>query len=114
MASKETITIEILAKDLASGNIGGLISNMDKAARQGGMLGATMKGVGLSMGMSLNPVNMLANGVKDVVGAVVDAVSAANEFDAQMTLLQTQAGASADEVDKMKTAVLGLAGQVGQ
>jgi TP901 family phage tail tape measure protein len=44
----------------------------------------------------------------------VESVKMATTFDSEMTLLQTQAGVSADKIDGLKKGVLGLAGKVGQ
>ena len=46
-------------------------------------------------------------------GLAVSSVNAARQFQASMVLIQTQAGASADEVTNMSAAVLKLAPQVG-
>lgn len=44
----------------------------------------------------------------------VEAVKSASKFDSEMTLLQTQAGVSADKIGGLKKGVLDLAGKVGQ
>ncbi|WP_177226126.1 phage tail tape measure protein [Actinacidiphila rubida] len=59
-----------------------------------------------------NKTAMLAAAGFAVIG--VEAVKAASKFDSEMTLLQTQAGVSADKIDGLKKGVLDLAGKVGQ
>lgn len=44
----------------------------------------------------------------------VESVKMASRFDSEMTLLQTQAGVSADKIGGLKKGVLSLAGKVGQ
>jgi TP901 family phage tail tape measure protein len=44
----------------------------------------------------------------------VEAVKMASKFDSEMTLLQTQAGVSADKIGGLKSGVLSLAGKVAQ
>jgi TP901 family phage tail tape measure protein len=49
-----------------------------------------------------------------LVGFVGESVKMATEFDAKMSLLQTQAGVSQDKIAGLKSGVLQLAGEVGQ
>jgi len=49
-----------------------------------------------------------------LVAVGVESVKMAAKFDSEMTLLQTQAGVSADKIDGLKKGVLDLAGKVGQ
>jgi TP901 family phage tail tape measure protein len=66
-----------------------------------------------SKGMALlNKTSMLA--VAGFAAVAVESVKMAAKFDSEMTLLQTQAGVSADKIDGLKKGVLGLAGKVGQ
>jgi len=67
------------------------------------------KGVGISLGMMLNPAMLISNAIGDITSAIGDSIKAAEEYDSTMKLLETQTGASAAEVDNMKTAVLALA-----
>lgn len=60
----------------------------------------------------LNKTAGLAAAGFAVIG--VEAVKMASKFDSEMTLLQTQAGVSADKIGGLKKGVLDLAGKVGQ
>ena len=75
-------------------------------------LGTTAEAAGGGMGM----MGAVAGGVAaaGVVALGASAVESAKQFDDSMILIQTQAGASADEVERMKGVVLSMAGQVGQ
>ncbi|MEE4546458.1 phage tail tape measure protein [Streptomyces sp. V4-01] len=61
---------------------------------------------------TLNKTAALAAAGFALVG--VEAVKMASKFDSEMSLLQTQAGVSADKIDGLKKGVLDLAGKVGQ
>jgi TP901 family phage tail tape measure protein len=89
--------------------------------------GLTPMGEGISRLNGLNTAAEAAGGGMLAMGAVAGGVlvagvaaagfaaaGTAKKFDDAMVLIQTQAGASAAEVETMKGAVLGMAGQVGQ
>jgi TP901 family phage tail tape measure protein len=61
---------------------------------------------------TLNKTAALAAAGFAAVG--VEAVKMASKFDSEMSLLQTQAGVSADKIGGLKKGVLGLAGKVAQ
>lgn len=87
-----------------AGSIGTKLDNLGKSMVG---MGNSMKGAGTSMSMGLTlPIVAL--------GTVV--TESAMKFEAAMQLIQTQAGASSEEVTKMTTAVLALAksGETGQ
>ncbi|HUW17591.1 MAG TPA: hypothetical protein VMW94_10980, partial [Actinomycetes bacterium] len=73
MPSTETITLKLVAQDLASGNISKAIGGIDKMAQRGGIMGSVFQGVGLSVGQMLNPLALLGRGI----GAVTDFMGAA-------------------------------------
>ena len=79
MAGTETITLRLVAQDLLSGNVTKAISGLDKLAKQGGLVGSVMQGVGQSFGQMLNPVGLLTRGVDMFTDALGDAVNAARE-----------------------------------
>lgn len=74
--STETITLEILAKDLASGNIQQFIGHVDEAAKKGGILGSVFQGVGQHVGQSIasmiNPTGLLVNVLDNAASAAMD------------------------------------------
>lgn len=70
---------------------------------------ANKAGKGLSL---LNKTGTLAAAGIAAIG--VESVKMAAKFDSEMTLLQTQAGVSADKIGGLKKGVLSLAGKVGQ
>jgi len=90
------------------GALGGLQTRLGSSALSKGVL----QGVG--MGAALVAFQAVSAVVSDVVGGLEDSAKAAERYNAEMRLLQTQTGASAAEVDTMKSALLGLAGEVGQ
>jgi hypothetical protein len=49
-----------------------------------------------------------------LTGVAIESLKMASEFDRQMEMVHTQAGASQHEVDSLKNSVLGLAGATGQ
>lgn len=104
-----TITLKMLAQDLASGNVGKFIANMDRAAKQGGLLGNTIKGMSMSMGAMLNPAALVAKGigaVTDVMGASIGAASDQAEALSKVTVVF---GDQADEIEAWsKTAATGM------
>lgn len=73
----ETITLKLVAQDLASGNISKAIGKIDTLAKRGGILGSVMQGVGMSFGMMLNPVYLATAGIGKVTDIMGDAVAAA-------------------------------------
>ena len=81
MAVNETgvITLKMLAVDLASGNVGKFIGNIDRLAKQGGLMGSVMQGVGMSFGQMLNPAKLVARGIGAVTDALGDSLQAARD-----------------------------------
>ena len=67
-----TITLKLLAQDLASGHVGKFIGNLDRLAKQGGLMGSVMQGVGQSFGQMLNPMMLATKGI----GLAADAAGA--------------------------------------
>jgi len=53
MGRNETasITLKILAQDLATGKVGAFVGKLDTLSKRGGIAGRMMQGVGMSMGM---------------------------------------------------------------
>lgn len=77
------------------------------------MASVNEKANGASKGMAtLNKTAMLAGAAFVALG--VESVKMATKFDAEMTLLNTQAGVSKDKIGGLKAGVLSLAGKVGQ
>jgi hypothetical protein len=74
-----TITLRLLAQDLASGNIGKFIGNMDSMAKKGGLMGSVMQGVGQSFGQMLNPMMLATRAIGMVTDAVGDSIGAYQE-----------------------------------
>jgi hypothetical protein len=85
--AEETITLKLIATDLASGNISKAIGSLDKMAQRGGLLGSVMQGVGIQFGMMLNPVALVARGIGMVTDVMGDAVRAAMEEEAGIAQL---------------------------
>lgn len=81
----ETITLRMVLQDLASGNMSKAIGKMDQMARRGGIVGGVFQGIGIQMGMMLNPLNLAIRGFGMVTDAVSDAVNTAADFDQAMT-----------------------------
>lgn len=81
-SNDETITIKLLAQDLASGKIGTFIGHLDKLAMKGGLVGSVAQGVGQSFGQMLNPVGLVTNAVGTLTDFLGNAVSAAMEEEA--------------------------------
>jgi hypothetical protein len=85
----ETITLKLIAQDLMSGNVSKAIGNIDKLAKQGGLMGSVMQGVGQSFGQMLNPVALVANGIGMVTDALGDATTAFREDQVSQAQLRT-------------------------
>ncbi|MGZ4617181.1 MAG: phage tail tape measure protein [Frankiaceae bacterium] len=95
MANSLALVWDLIAVDHASGTFGRVGAAADSAS---GGVKRLLEGFGL-----------LAAGT-----AVAASVKQAADFQAQMLLIQTQAGATAQEVKNLSPAVLSLAGQVAQ
>jgi len=119
-----TITLRLLAQDLASGNVGKFIGNIDRLAKQGGLMGSVMQGVGQSFGQMLNPVALVAKGigmVTDFMGDSINAASAQAEALSKVTVvfgdqadeIEKWAGTAADSMGMTTTAALEAAGTLG-
>lgn len=91
------VEILVTAKNLTGPTMAAVNAEVNKT-------GAAMK--------TLNKTAMLAAAGFAAIG--VESVKMASKFDSEMTLLQTQAGVSADKIGGLKKGVLDLAGKVGQ
>lgn len=79
MAATETITLRLVAQDLMSGNVTKAIGSLDKLAKQGGLVGSVLQGVGQSFGQMLNPVGLVTRGIGMLTDGLADAAKAAME-----------------------------------
>ena len=77
--AEETITLRLVAQDLMSGNVSKAISGLDKLAKQGGLVGSVMQGVGQSFGQMLNPVGLVTSGISALTDIVGDSMAAFRE-----------------------------------
>jgi len=75
-----SITLKILAKDLASGKVGSFIGKLDALSKRGGIAGRMMQGVGMSMGMMLNPMVLASRGLGMVTDTLSNAVQASSDL----------------------------------
>jgi hypothetical protein len=66
-----SITLSIIAKDLASGNIGKAVSGLDALAKKGGLVGSMAQGVGMQFGMMLNPIGRVTDFLKDSIASAL-------------------------------------------
>jgi TP901 family phage tail tape measure protein len=91
------VEIIVTAKNLTGPALAGVNAEVSKA--------------GKGMAMFHKTAGLAAAGL---VAIGVESVKMASKFDSEMTLLQTQAGVSADKIGGLKKGVLSLAGKVGQ
>jgi TP901 family phage tail tape measure protein len=91
------VEIIVTAKNLTGPAMAGVNAEVNKA--------------GKGMAMFHKTAGLAAAGI---VAIGVESVKMAAKFDSEMTLLQTQAGVSADKIGGLKKGVLSLAGKVGQ
>lgn len=84
MNEEAAITISLIAKDLASGNIGKAVSGLDALAKKGGLVGAMAQGVGQSFGQMLNPIGLVTRGIGMVTDAFADGIKGALEEEVQL------------------------------
>ncbi len=75
-SNDSTITLSIVARDLASGQIGKAVAGLDALAKKGGLVGAMAQGVGQKFGQMLNPVSLATQGF----GMLQGALQGAGEF----------------------------------
>jgi len=95
-------------------NTGPFTAGMTKAKGELTGFAAEADRSGKKASGSFNAVGMASLAVVGGVAAIgVSAIKSASDFQASMTLVQTQAGASAAEVTKMSAAALALAPTVG-
>jgi hypothetical protein len=124
MNESGTITLKIVAQDLASGNIGKAIAGIDKLAKQGGLVGSVMQGVGQSFGQMLNPVALVGKGIGMVTDFMGDSISAASDQAEALSKVTVVFGDQADEIEAWaetaaesmgmsETAALSAAGTLG-
>jgi TP901 family phage tail tape measure protein len=93
------ITLRSITDPFSKGLKGAAADAESQSKRMGTALASVAK-VGLGIGAAM-------------VGIGVESVSMASKFNAQMTLLQTQAGVSKGQMAGLTSGVLSLAGQVG-
>src|SRR3990167_2189951 len=91
-----TITLSIIARDLASGNVGKAISGIDRLAKKGGLVGSVMQCVGIQFGMMLNPVMLATRGIGMMTDFLGEAVHAAIDEEANVAKLTTALNANLD------------------
>jgi hypothetical protein len=124
MNESGTITLKIVAQDLASGNIGKAIAGIDKLAKQGGLVGSVMQGVGQSFGQMLNPVALVGNAIGMVTSVIGDSIGMASDqaeamskvtvvFGDQAGEIEAWASTAAKSMGMTKTAALESAGTLG-
>jgi len=91
MAYREegTITLKMLAQDLASGKVGAFVGHLDKLAQKGGLVGSVAQGVGQSFGHMLNPIGLVTNAVGTLTDFLGGALTAAMEEEASLKRLTT-------------------------
>lgn len=82
-----TITLTMLANDLASGKVGAFAGKLDALAKRGGLVGNVIQGVGLSFGTMLNPVALAGNAIGAVTDLLGDAISSAQEEETSLARL---------------------------
>jgi hypothetical protein len=113
----ETITLKILAQDLASGNVSKFIGGLDAMAKKGGLVGAMAQGVGQSFGQMLNPIGLATKGFEIVGDVVSDSIEAFGE--AQKVQAQTEAalkstgaaaGLTADQIGDLAGSIAAYSG----
>ena len=108
MAATETVTLRLVAQDLMSGNVSKAIGSIDKLARQGGLVGSVMQGVGQSFGQLLNPVALVANGIGMVTDALGDSLTAFREDEQSQTKLRAALEANIEAWDGNTDAIEGV------
>lgn len=84
-----TITLKLLAQDLASGKVGTFVGHLDRLAQKGGLVGSIAQGVGQSLGQMLNPIGAVTSGVGMLTDYLGAAVTAAAEEEAGIKRLTT-------------------------
>lgn len=89
MGDNADITISIIARDLASGNIGKAVSGLDALAKKGGLVGAMAQGVGQSFGQMLNPIGLVKDGIGMVTDFLGNAARAAMDEETNIQRLNT-------------------------
>ena len=105
-----SITLKILAQDLATGKIGAFVNKLDTLSKRGGIAGRMMQGVGMSMGMMLNPVMLASRAIGTVTSAISGAIESAADFDEAMTKSLAIMGDVSDEMrEKMEGAARDVA-----
>jgi hypothetical protein len=87
-----TITLRLLAQDLASGNVSKFVGHIDAIAKKGGLMGSVLQGVGQSFGQMLNPIGLVTQGLGAVTTYLTDAAKAASEEEAAISKLTTAIG----------------------
>jgi TP901 family phage tail tape measure protein len=120
MAVREegTLTLRILAKDLASGNMSKFVGNLDKMTRRGGIAGSVFQGVGISLGMMLNPVTLGVTALKTLGDVIGGTISAAAKFEEGLATVNTVAQltdeALADMGDQIQDVAIDSAKSTGE
>lgn len=114
----ETITLNILAKDLASGSLGKFVGHLDTIAKKGGLAGSIMQGVGQSFGQMLNPIGLVTHGlgmVSDVLGDSITEFKESQVIGAQTEAVLKStgdaAGLTADQIGDLSQSISDYSGQ---
>lgn len=84
-----TITLSIVAKDLASGNISKAVSGLDQLAKKGGLAGSMVQGMGMQFGMMVNPVMLAGQAIGAVTDFLAEGVSSAIAEEKSLASLDT-------------------------
>ena len=94
-----------VVKAIVTADVARLKNGMKEAERSLDKFGKSAKAVGKSMTMKVTA---------PLVGAGVAAAKMASDFEFSMTQIESLVGRSAEEVESLKTNVLGLAGETGR
>lgn len=96
--AQETITLKLIAQDLASGNISRAIGAIDKLAQRGGIAGSIFQGIGIQFGMMLNPVMLMSRAFGAVTDVMGDSVNAAANLEESQSKVGQVFKETADDV----------------
>lgn len=101
MAYREegTVTLKMLAQDLASGKVGAFIGHLDKLAQKGGLVGSVAQGVGQSFGQLLNPMGLVSSGLGMVTDFAGKAIAAASDLSESLSKSQVVFGDNAAAIE---------------
>lgn len=94
MPTNESITISILAKDLASGNVNKVTTQLNTLGKQGGLAGNALKSAGSAIGTMVNPAFLAVAAVGALTGAI--GLSIKNAIDEEKNIAQMGAALQAN------------------